>query len=41
MTLKRSEYDKFGSIYFLKLAGILSLLCAAIATLTFSPMMRK
>lgn len=37
MTLKRSEYDKFGSLCFLKLVGILSFLCEAIAILTSPP----
>lgn len=42
MTLKRSEYDKFGSLCFLKLVGILSFLCEAIAILTPPPpVMRK
>lgn len=44
MTLKINEYDKFGSLYFLRLDGILSFLCVVIATLTFLPppsMMRK
>lgn len=41
MTLKINGYDNFGSLYFSRLAGILSFLCVAIAPLTFLPMMRK
>jgi len=37
VTQERSEYDKFGSLFFLKLAGILFFLCAALATLTSPP----
>lgn len=37
MTLKINEYVKFGSLYFLRLDGILSFLCVVIATLTFPP----
>lgn len=38
MTLKISDYDKFGSFYFLKLAGILFFFFwATNVTLTFPP----